>query len=314
VKEMKREWRLDDGSSVEKRRLTPICSPFEKKHKIQIRAYPADARGPLTNHPEGPQWRASLRKYLDDVRYPREAAAGTKGGEGEGRGEGEEENAGDDDEAVASWLLRHALSLSYSDAKEKFTEAERALLSEQVGRGALALDEADAAAPAAGGGPPFVDLTGSDAVREACGELCLALGVVREDGEGEGDGDEALALARRLERAEEALTERYLPAASAFAEAEAQRASSSSAPSSSAAPPSAPSAPSASSFAAALLDAQPLGFTTGDPLVDRGAKALRWLYVKDLAALQKSVDAAIVGVQNETASPRTDAALGKVGR
>ena len=85
---MKREWRLDDGSSVEKRRLTPICSPFEKKHKIQIRAYPADARGPLTNHPEGPQWRASLRKYLDDVGYPREAAAGIKGGEGEGRGEG----------------------------------------------------------------------------------------------------------------------------------------------------------------------------------------------------------------------------------
>jgi len=49
-------------------------------------------------------------------------------------------------------------------------------------------------------------------------------------------------------------------------------------------------------------------------LVDRGAKALRWLYVRDLSILQKSIDGALVAVQNRTANPRTDAALGKVGR
>ena len=232
---------------------------------------------------------------------------------------------------MASWLLYHALSLSYSDAKEKFAERESSLVSRQVGWGISAVDEADAAAPAAGGGPPFADL-GRAAVRRACEELCLAVGVAEEeearDGGGagaDGDGDGALALAHRLERAEEALTERYLPAASAFAEA-AQRAlsSSSAAPTPPPPPPPPPPAPpapppphapaSAAAFAAALLDAQPLGFTTGDPLVDRGARALRWLYVRDLALLQRKVDDAIVGVQDRTANPRTDAALGKVGR
>lgn len=209
---------------------------------------------------------------------------------------------------MASWLLYHALSLSYSDAKEKFSDRETSLLSRQVGRGIAAVDEAEAAAPGAGGGPPFVDL-GRAAVRRACEELCLSVGVAAEEMEeasASGDDSALAALVRRLERAEEALTERYLPAASAFAEA-AQRALSSSSPS---APPSS----SAAAFAAALLDAQPLGFSTGDPLVDRAARALRWLYVRDLASLQKEVDDAIVGVQDRTANPRTDAALGKVGR
>ena len=229
---------------------------------------------------------------------------------------------------MASWLLYHALSLSYGDAKEKFSQdKEIALISRQVRRGISAVDEADAAAPAAGGGPPFVDLR-LGAVRRACEELCVAVGVAspskeEETGDGEGgEGEEgdggggALSLARRLERAEEALTERYLPAASAFAEAEAQRRSSSSSSSAPSDPTSTPSSSpsSASAFAAALLDAQPLGFSTGDPPVDRGARALRWLYVRDLALLQKRVDDAIVRVQDRTANPRTDSALGKVGR
>lgn len=212
---------------------------------------------------------------------------------------------------MASWLLYHALSLSYGDAKEKFTEKEKSSISQQVQRGIYALDEADAAAPAAGGGPPFVDL-GTGAVRRACDELCGALGVAKDNDDGDEDGDAALALARRLERAEGALTERYLPAASAFAEA-ARRAPSIRSPLPASASASTATS-SASSFAAALLDAQPLGFTVGDALVDRGARGLRWLYVKDLALLQKKVDAAIVGVQDRTANPRTDAALGKVGR
>jgi len=65
---------------------------------------------------------------------------------------------------------------------------------------------------------------------------------------------------------------------------------------------------------AALLAAAPLGFSTGDPAADRAAVALRWLYVRDLAALQAGVDAAIAGVQEVTANPKTDTRLGKVGR
>lgn len=288
----------DDGSIST---LSLSLSLEKKSQIIQIRAYPSDARGPLTNQPDGPEWRAALRKYLSDVGCPREAS-----------GRGGEEGDRAKDGAAASWLLFHALSLSYSDERDNFTERAELSISQQIQRGIFALDEADAAAPAAGGGPPFVDL-GSGAVRSACDELCLALGVAKDDGDG--GNDDALSLARRLERAEEALTERYLPVASAFAEA--QRASSTktdAAAAADAAAPSSSSSTSAFSFAAALLDAQPLGFTTGDAFVDRGAKALRWLYVRDLALLQKDVDAAIVGVQNLTANPRTDAALGKVGR
>lgn len=65
---------------------------------------------------------------------------------------------------------------------------------------------------------------------------------------------------------------------------------------------------------AAVLEGLPLGFSTGDAGVDLAATVLRMLYIKDMRELQDQVDAAIVGMQEVTANPRTDAAAGRVGR
>ena len=62
------------------------------------------------------------------------------------------------------------------------------------------------------------------------------------------------------------------------------------------------------------LSALPLGFSTGDPLVDSAALVLRSLYIQDLRKLQSTIDETVVGVQEFTANPKTDAKLGKVGR
>lgn len=65
-----------------------------------------------------------------------------------------------------------------------------------------------------------------------------------------------------------------------------------------------------------LLDVKtfPLGFTTGDEVVDRAATILRMLYVADLRELQDAVNEILVSVQEFTANPKTDSSLGVVGR
>ena len=51
-----------------------------------------------------------------------------------------------------------------------------------------------------------------------------------------------------------------------------------------------------------------------DAKLDSAATILRMLYIKDLRALQSLIDRTIVEVQEFTANPRTDTALGRVGR
>lgn len=58
----------------------------------------------------------------------------------------------------------------------------------------------------------------------------------------------------------------------------------------------------------------PLGFTTGDEKTDAAATILRMLYIRDLRGLQTLIDETLVNVQNYTANPKTDAALGRIGR
>lgn len=47
---------------------------------------------------------------------------------------------------------------------------------------------------------------------------------------------------------------------------------------------------------------------------DVAATILHMLYIKDLRGLQTIIDETIVNVQNYTANPKTDAALGRIGR
>eukprot|EP00462_Mataza_sp_D1_P024325 CAMPEP_0175131368 /NCGR_PEP_ID=MMETSP0087-20121206/6503_1 /TAXON_ID=136419 /ORGANISM="Unknown Unknown, Strain D1" /LENGTH=274 /DNA_ID=CAMNT_0016413649 /DNA_START=15 /DNA_END=839 /DNA_ORIENTATION=- len=63
-----------------------------------------------------------------------------------------------------------------------------------------------------------------------------------------------------------------------------------------------------------VLDAYPLGFSTGDQAVDRAGRILRLLHLHDLRDLQTLINEVIVSVQEFTADPKTDSRLGKVGK
>jgi len=56
------------------------------------------------------------------------------------------------------------------------------------------------------------------------------------------------------------------------------------------------------------------GFSTGDATLDRACAVLRMLYVADLRELQDAVNDILVEIQSFTADPKTNAALGVVGR
>ena len=58
----------------------------------------------------------------------------------------------------------------------------------------------------------------------------------------------------------------------------------------------------------------PLGFTTGDAVVDEAAKVLRLLHLAELRDLQTRVNELITAAQNVTAAPRTDSSLARVGK
>ena len=57
----------------------------------------------------------------------------------------------------------------------------------------------------------------------------------------------------------------------------------------------------------AIKAAIPLGFSTGDDTLDRVARVLRILHIKDLRRLQNVIDDAIAAHQQVTANPRTEA-------
>ncbi|XP_065057513.1 RNA transcription, translation and transport factor protein-like [Rhopilema esculentum] len=57
-----------------------------------------------------------------------------------------------------------------------------------------------------------------------------------------------------------------------------------------------------------------LGFQVNDSAVKEAAKILRLLHLHELRDLQTQINKAIVLVQRQTANPKTDQSLGKVGR
>jgi RLL motif-containing protein 1 len=58
----------------------------------------------------------------------------------------------------------------------------------------------------------------------------------------------------------------------------------------------------------------PQGLDTKDSVVNQIAVVLRMLYLHDFRELQNDLNALIVLGQDYTANPRTNSALGKVGR
>eukprot|EP01039_Chlorochromonas_danica_P001901 gene1901-2079_t len=65
---------------------------------------------------------------------------------------------------------------------------------------------------------------------------------------------------------------------------------------------------------AVTLSDLPLGFSSGDEIVDTVAKVLRLLHVSELRILQDQVNDLLALCQESTANPRLNASLGKVGR
>jgi RLL motif-containing protein 1 len=61
------------------------------------------------------------------------------------------------------------------------------------------------------------------------------------------------------------------------------------------------------------IEQMPLGFDTGDKIINEAAKVLRLLYIQDLRTLQTKINETIVDVQSLVADPRTDSKLGKTG-
>ena len=61
------------------------------------------------------------------------------------------------------------------------------------------------------------------------------------------------------------------------------------------------------------LDEDTLGFSSGDATVDRAAVLLRLLYIADLREMQSQINDVLGALQERTANPRVDSALGRVG-
>ena len=57
-----------------------------------------------------------------------------------------------------------------------------------------------------------------------------------------------------------------------------------------------------------------IGFDLGEKSSNEAGKALRLLHIEDLRLLQTQINEAIVAAQSQTADPKTDTTLGKVGR
>ena len=62
------------------------------------------------------------------------------------------------------------------------------------------------------------------------------------------------------------------------------------------------------------VTAKDCGFELGDPVLSEAAKVLRLLHLQELRQLQTRINEIIVAVQQITADPKTNQALGKVGR
>jgi RLL motif containing protein 1 len=223
-----------------------------------------------------------------------------------------------------SWLVAHAMSQSYED---RAAETKVAASSELLARAG----STSATLPSAEQPPQEV----SPAVSDAIASLAITLNVPVPAGD-----HTPLQVLRLVHRA---VRLRVLPALVSIGEGETaphsprnsatERTASCSALTEAASDPSALvqrpalprrsgakagktaiTAPSPAASELLNLSTFPLGFTTHDQATDQASAILRMLYLLDLRELQDSVNDILVLVQEFTANPRTDSALGQVGR
>eukprot|EP00887_Chlorella_sp_A99_P003222 scaffold9.g3222.t1 len=246
----------------------------------KVRRYPIDGREAL-KAADPAAWEAGFARYLADVECPLKLESGNR-------------------RAVLQWLLAHAVGLEYQDKAAGFAAAADKAAAEAVPPEEWTGQQL----------PPFPDIR-SEAVLVALQQVQQLLHGGGGDAGSSVSGCDGVTP-QSLHAAAATLETQILPALAELSKAAAASggggaASGGGAPAGSAAGQAA---------AAALLRKYPNGLSedgSGSP-VDLAATVLRMLYIKDLRGLQTAIDAAIVQVQEFTANPRTDSALGKVGR
>ncbi|KAL4434617.1 hypothetical protein ABPG77_002740 [Micractinium sp. CCAP 211/92] len=259
----------------------------------KVRRYPLDGRAALQS-PDPATWQAALRQYLADLECPLAPTGASR-------------------TALMQWMLLHAVGLEYQDSAAQLTQ-----LAQQAEAGAPPEEWTEAQLP------PFEDVT-TEPVRAALASLQQLLHVesagagAQQQQQQQPAGSSAEASAESLHKAHAMLETCVLPALAELAKQRRQQRSGGDAAAPAAALAAAagsggPAEASQHAAVSAMLAQYPLGFSTGDAGADLASTILRMLYIKDLRALQTLVDSAIVQVQEYTANPRTDAALGKVGR
>ena len=196
-----------------------------------------------------------------------------------------------------TWLVGHAVGLSYEDRAAAINEGAAAELEYVPATGAAA---------AASTAPAVVAAEVTPAVASAVRELAAMLHVQTE-------GRTSLQV---LQAAHRIIRQRLLPAvALTSTDGSGGEGPRSKAAALRRAGTAAAVAASPATAEKQLLEVQfPLGFSLGSEVVDRAAAILRMLYIADLRELQDAVNDILVTIQEYTANPKTDAALGKVGR
>jgi RLL motif-containing protein 1 len=252
----------------------------------KIRATPMDARGPLRTIDSG-DWPSAFAALARETSCPVDAANPTETAR------------------AFDHLLSSAVALDYRDDADALGAVVKTLKLGAATSGppdAKRQRVAPVAAASRDGAPrPQMANLSDPALRSKLVELARALDVdaeaaMREGGGDSGGGVEALtrACARAVERF-------VAPFWDAVERAEKEK-----------------QTEKASWNLSALRDFPPgmdLGGPSGSDETVRAAVAvLRVLHVNDMRELQTAVDALLVGMQEYTGDPKTDSAIGKVGR
>ena len=260
--------------------VATLVAFLEDRH---VRALPAEEREPLRR--AGAGFAPALDAYLRHLACPLLAAPGAAAG-----GAGEAPLAD-----RLAWLTQHALALAFEDGAAGFNAAAAAE-EQQLQQPAAAATAGEAAAASASAAAEVLPADAHALVLE----LARLLRVPTE----------ARDAAHVLQGCHRVLRMRVLPAvaeleASADADpgAEGRRR-----------PASAVGTAASSSGGGDVMRDFGAGFATGDAVLDRACAILRMLYVADLRELQDAVNDILVEIQCFTADPKTDAALGVVGR